>query len=131
MTEVRTALTERRLDDGLLETERGIVSELAQLIDALAAIETLPPPDQFADGAGGEGGGTAAPNQPPVPPVAELMVIKAMQQDLNAQTVKLHATQGGAEPAEADLRRARAIGRDQEQLRLLTERVTQKARNGE
>jgi hypothetical protein len=131
MTDVRTALTERRLDDGLLETEHGIVSELAQLIDALAAIETLPPPDQFADGAGGEGGGTAAPNQPPVPPVAELMVIKAMQQDLNAQTVKLHATHGGAEPTEADLRRARAIGRDQEQLRLLTERVTQKARNGE
>ncbi len=127
----RAALAERRLVDVLVDNQHRIVSELSQLIDALASIEELPPLDEFVDGAGGGGGGAVARNQPPVPPVAELIVIRTMQAALNEKTVQMHANLAGAEPTEADLRQARALGWEQEQLRTLTERVTRKARTGD
>jgi hypothetical protein len=132
MVAAREALAARRLDAALLENQRGVVTELTQLIDALAAIETLPSPDKFAEGESGGGGGQGpSPHQPSVPPVAELIVIKTMQQALNAQTAALQTARTGAEATEEDLRQARAVGRDQEQLRVLTERVTRQARTGD
>ena len=131
MGQARAALAERRLDDVLVDNQQRIVSELSRLIDALASIEELPPPDEFVDGAGGGGGDAIARNQPPVPPVAELIVIRTMQAALNEKTAQMHASLAGAEPTEEDLRRARTLGREQEQLRTLTERVTRKARTGD
>lgn len=126
----RQALTARRLDDALMDSQRWIVSELGHLIDAIASIENLPSPDDFVDGGGG-GGAIPVENQPLVPPVAELIVIKTMQKALNERTGALHAAFVGIDPTEEDLRRARALGHEQEQLRELTERVTRKARTGD
>ncbi|MFH0981071.1 MAG: hypothetical protein V2A79_05990 [Planctomycetota bacterium] len=130
MSASREALVARRLEGPLVESQRDIVSELARLIDALASIEALPPPSEFAEGEGG-GGDAAAANQPPVPPVAELIVIKTMQEALHQQTAALHTARSGSEPTEEDLRRARAIGQEQEQLRELTVRVVRQARRGD
>ena len=123
------ALTTRRLDDTLVERQNEIVRELNRLIDAIASVEALPPPDQFVDGGGG-GGGAATQNQPMVPPVAELIVIKDMQMSLNERTTALHTATAKSEPTEADLRRARAIGEEQKELRALTEQLTRRAREG-
>ena len=130
MAASREALDARRLDAALSEVQRAIVSELSRLIDAITSIEALPPPDRFTDGGGAGGGATAKP-QPPVPPVAELIVIKIMQEALNEETIAIHTAIAGAEPTEDNLRRARIVGREQEQLRILTERVTREARSGD
>jgi hypothetical protein len=130
MESARDALAGRRLDEKLVEDQRTVLRELSSLIDAIASIESLPPPDDFVDEAGGAGGGGDAGEQPPVPPVAELLVIRSMQQTLNQRTQALHAQLADDEPTEALLGRARDLGQEQERLRALTERVTRGARGG-
>ncbi|MCP4591984.1 MAG: hypothetical protein GY842_14715, partial [bacterium] len=132
MDDSRGALANRRIDDVLVEIQRAIVGELGRLIDAVAAIEDLPEPDEYASGSsGGGGGGGAAKQQAPVPPVAELIVIKSVQTALNRRTTALHERLSGGEPTESDLRQVRSIGEEQEHLRKLTERLTQQARTGD
>ena len=103
---------------------------LTQLIVAVDDTLALPPPDEFADGQGGSSGGSSSGDKRPIPHVAELMVLRAMQIDLNERTSALAEDMNLQQADERQLDSARRLGLEQEQLRALTLRVTQQARSG-
>ena len=127
---IRDALSERRLDEPLVDLEQSVIRRLTQLIGAVDDTLALPPPDEFADGQSGASGGSSSGDQRPIPHVAELMVLRAMQMDLNRRTSALAGTMNPQQADEAQLDSARRLGLEQEQLRALTLRVTQQARGG-
>ena len=61
---------------------------------------------------------------------SELLVLRAMQMDLNRRTRALSGTMNPQQADEAQLDSVRRLGLEQEQLRALTLRVTQQARSG-
>ncbi|MHC4235539.1 MAG: DUF4175 family protein, partial [Planctomycetota bacterium] len=126
------ALRRRRLDDTLTQDQRRIVEELDLLITALKEAARLPGPDSYAEGAssGGGGGQAHASRQSPIPGVAELLVLRTMQLNLNARTARTAADFESDSASEEQLRQLRQLGARQEQIRELTDRVTKRARSG-
>ena len=112
-----------------LRTVRSVIRRLTQLIGAVDDTLALPPPDEFADGQSGASGGSSSGDQRPIPHVAELMVLRAMQMDLNQRTRALAGAMNPRQADESQLDAARRLGVAQEQLRALTSRVTQQARS--
>jgi len=129
MGAIRDALADRRLDASLVDVERSVIRRLTQLIGAVDDTLALPPPDEFADGQSGASGGSSSGDQRPIPHVAELMVLRAMQMDLNQRTRALAGAMNPRQADESQLDAARRLGVEQEQLRALTSRVTQQARS--
>jgi hypothetical protein len=131
MEQVRERLEQRSVDDALVLLTGRIVRELEQLIQAIDDTQSLPMPDKYVEESGGGGGGGAmggGMDGPPVPTLAELLVLKAMQQDINTRTGELAAILEEEAPTEKQLQALKILGEDQEQVRELTERVTQRAR---
>ena len=130
MDESRSALDERRVDDDLRATTERIEHELEKLIAAIIETESLPLDTEFAEAeSGGRGGaGDAASSAAPVPTVAELLVLKAMQNDINERTATLYAKFDASNPMEKDLRQLTLIGEDQSEVRRLAELVTTRAK---
>jgi hypothetical protein len=128
MTRSRDHLLTSKLDANLTRAQTRTITLLDQLIEALEEAETLAE-QQFAESGGGSGGSAGKPGkQVAVPRVAELLVLKGLQQDIRERTVQL-ATDIGDQPAtEADLERITALAQDQAQLRGLTTDLTQAAR---
>ena len=122
------ALRARRLDDALADDQQSVVEELDLLINALAEAAALPSPDEYADGGGGgSGGGPAKPDDgSPIPSVAELLVLKAMQLDVNTRTARMAGGPDAEPTTEAQLRSLRRLAERQEQIRELTETVTRR-----
>lgn len=128
MERVGISLYERRVDDDVVETAGRIVSEIEKLIAALTETEALPMDTDFvesgsSDGAGGQMGSTAS-----VPAIAELLVLKTLQVDINDRTRALAKTFDADRPTESHLRRLKSVGEDQTEVRRLSEMVTQRAR---
>ncbi len=123
----RTQLDERRIDEELVNTTARVVSELDKLIAALVETQNLPATTEFAesDGQGGEDGQTAGAAA--VPTVAELLVLKAMQIDINERTRILDSAFRADSATESQLRALAILGEDQTEVRRLTELVTEKA----
>ena len=123
------ALRARRLDDALADRQQDIMDELDLLIGALAEAADLPSPDEYAEGpAGGGGGGQGqVSDESPIPDVAELLVLKAMQLDLNKRTATLGDDFEPDTVTEAQLRQVQRLASRQEQIRELTQTVTQRA----
>ncbi|MFQ5491677.1 MAG: DUF4175 family protein, partial [Phycisphaerae bacterium] len=88
VSQSRQSLEERRLDEALASAQKEIVDELGVLIVALAEAVQLPPPDEYAEGGGGQGGGAQEGDRSPIPGVAELLVLKSMQLELNTKTAR-------------------------------------------
>ena len=65
----------------------------------------------------------------PVPTVAELFVLKAMQAEINRRTAGLYQTVDVDVAPEEQLRELEFVGEDQAQVRHLTELVTENARH--
>jgi len=129
MTEARGALAERRLDDSLANSQERAAGELAVLLRALTDLRDLPDPDSYArrDASGGGSPGDMA-EAPPVPALAELLVLKAMQVELNARTAA-HAERFDAESAsEAELLAMRELAAEQQTLGELAQKLLQEAR---
>ncbi|HEY3244357.1 MAG TPA: DUF4175 family protein [Phycisphaerae bacterium] len=129
MERARSALDNRRLDRALISEQADVLTSLTRLIDAIAQTEALPPSDDFAESSSGEGGEGQgpAPNKP-VPTVAELIVLRTLQADINARTAQLGADFNADAASEDQLKQLQALGEEQHQVRELTETVTQKAR---
>lgn len=126
MDDIRTALDARRVDGELLATTGRIIAELDKLLAALAETQALPPNTDFTEAdQGGEG---QSGDSKPVPTVAELMVLRSMQHDINERTMTEGATYDPEAAGEVQLRRLRAIAEDQSEVRRLTELVTNRAR---
>ncbi|MHC4698396.1 MAG: coiled-coil domain-containing protein, partial [Planctomycetota bacterium] len=129
MDSCRGRLDARRVDEQLVVSAGRIVRELDKLISAIVETESLPVDTEFAD-AGGEGGGQGSPaTSTPVPTVAELFVLKAMQEEINGRTRELYESLDLDAATEQQLRELRFVGEDQAQVRHLTELVTKRARH--
>ena len=130
MSTTQEHLEARRIDEALVEITVRISDELARLIDAIRQTQAMPLDQAFTDASGGGSGGGGKPGQSqPVPTLAELFVLRAMQQDLIDRTHALDVAGGGQDANEAQLRSIRRLGEDQEEVRRLTELVTRKARH--
>ncbi|HNQ22977.1 MAG TPA: hypothetical protein PKK06_07780 [Phycisphaerae bacterium] len=125
----RDRLEERRLDGALLLLVERIPRELRTLIAALDQTAALPPPTEFMEEGGSSGGGAAAAAaRNPVPALTELLVLKALQQQVNERTAAVAAQFEPAQATEAQLAVLKTLGEDQAQVQELTRRVTQRAR---
>lgn len=121
-------LNKRTIDDALAQEQAHIAEDLDLLIAALGDIFTLPSPDEFERGGGGSGGaeGEASAN---IPALSELLVLKAMQTDLNTRTQRAAAEYDPATASEAQLQQVRRLAAEQQQIRTLTERVIEEAQS--
>jgi hypothetical protein len=120
-------LNKRSIDAELAEEQTRIADDLDLLIAALNDIFTLPSPDEFERGGGGAGEGQAT-EAVTVPALAELLVLKAMQTELNARTQRAAADYDPLTASEARLQQIRTLAAEQEQIRTLTERVMEEAK---
>ncbi len=122
------SLDKRRLDARLQKVQADIERRIGQLVRALAEAEALPPTDEFAEGGGGGGAsGSDGRGRPPIPTAAELLMIRTIQQDLLADTTQHAVSATDVQPTEDQLERIESIGREQRELRLLTEMLVNKA----
>jgi len=127
MSSSRDWLSARKIDDELAVTTERVVRELEKLLQAIVDTERLPPETEFAEADGGGGEGQNATTKP-VPTVTELLVLKAMQVDINQRTRTLHEAGNVDEADESQLRELTVMAEDQIEVRRLTEMVTAKAR---
>ncbi len=128
MSESQAALDQRRLTRQLLAQQDEIVAALQRLIEAIIQTESLPSADEFAEEGEGGGGGQAGAKTKPVPTVAELIVLRTLQEDLNTRTAQAGRDFDADQATEAQLRLLQKLGEEQQRLRELTDAVTQKAR---
>lgn len=129
MEDSRDALNLRRIDAELLATTDRIASELEKLIGALRETLNRPLDTEFAEAegaGGGESGGEAA-SSASVPTMAELLVLRAIQVDINERTRKFAEEIDPNTAGEADLRQLVTIAEDQAEVRRLTVLVTERA----
>ncbi|UCE60291.1 MAG: hypothetical protein JSU63_00790 [Phycisphaerales bacterium] len=129
MDACRSMLDRRQINDELVSTAQRIVSELDKLISAILETQALPMDSEFAEAAARGGGAEARwPSLRPVPTIAELFVLKAMQVDVNQRTTELHESMDLENATENQLRALKMVGEDQAQVRRLTDMVTKRAR---
>ena len=97
----------------VMERQRLIADSIGRIIGALEDLIT--PPDKFAGGQG-QGNQSGGRGQPPplIPPVAELMLLRGMQEQVYEQTRDLDGRRG-IEPGERDTR-FEELGEDQRDL---------------
>lgn len=129
MTESRSRLSQRRIDDDLLRLAERIIHQLEQLIEAIVQTRNLPVDEAFVESADVRPGQGESLSSGPIPTVAELLVLKSMQTDINERTQRLHESGVLDEPSEEKLLELRALGEDQRGVRQLTEMVTTQARH--
>ncbi len=123
----RRSLSSRRIDAELGRVARRIAGELEKLIGAIVETESLPLSTDFVESSGSGGGGQGRVVQyKPVPTVAELLVLKAMQVDINQRTRALETSVRVEEADEAELRELTILGEDQVEVRRLTDMVTKR-----
>jgi hypothetical protein len=107
---VSVSLNERTLDPLIINDQQGIATILQALIDVLGDQQQEQSED-FEDGQGGGGGGQGGGgDQPVIPPVAQLQLLKALQ-ELTAMQTRAIAEQDSPNPD-----RVREIGRMQREL---------------
>ncbi len=128
MTKLAGRFDQRRADAETDRLARTILNRLDQLITGLS----LERPDQKKEdepfAGGGQGGGKPT-KQKPVPTVAELMVVKSLQEDLNQRTRRAELKREmRSEPTEEDLEAVRQLGQEQEEIRNLTLKLMEGAR---
>ena len=127
----RQMLADTQLEKPLTRAQERAVSLLDQLIDAIKQAESMIE-EQFAEGGGGAAGGGPSQmgKQKPVPTVAELIVLRGVQQDLATRTHSLAEAMDVDQPTEEQLDEAKALGDEQRELKQLTQELTAKARAG-
>jgi hypothetical protein len=87
MNDVSAALGERDTSAPVQRDQRRIVRDLQRMIDALEIEASQERFEQNDSGGGGEGGGEQGPT---LPPVAELKLLRLLQEQLNDDTIDLH-----------------------------------------
>lgn len=128
MDDSRGRLESRRVDDELIAVTARILDELERLAAAVAETESMPIDTDFVESSDGQGGSGPTQQATSVPPVTELLVLKALQADLLRRTELIQEELATSGANEERLRRLKTIGEDQAELRRLTEAVTQRSR---
>lgn len=106
LSEARTALAEAKPANAL-EPESEVIEALSFIVESLDESGEQPDADEFAEqqqsAEGGEGGGEG-PQQGPIPPVAEIKILRSMQRALAERTKAV--AERGATANETELRQA-------------------------
>lgn len=126
MDRVVADLVEARTGEPTQAEQARIVDQLNAMIANLAARE--PEKEEFEnpnDGGGG-GGGSGGQQKPKLPPEAELRLLKALQEAVNASTKKVDAVARDRRDAE----QLEALGSRQGELRNLLDALLQSASHG-
>ena len=107
------------------DRQERIADSIGRLIEAMQDLVT--PPEKFAGSKGGAGSG-GGQQAPLIPPLAELMLLRGMQEQVYDQTREV-AGRGNGEPGE---RRARLteLGEDQRALLDLGQRMAEALQGG-
>ncbi len=126
----RDWLISRKIDVELVENSTRISRELDQLIAAIKETQDAPIDTEFqeAESGGGSGQGKGK-KQKPIPTMAELIVLKAIQININERTVSANNQVDWNDPTENDLRNLKIIAEDQTEVQTLTNKLTAKARH--
>ncbi len=126
----RDWLISRKIDTELVENNVRISRELDQLIAAIKETQDAPIETEFeeAESGGGSGQGKGK-KQKPIPTMAELIVLKAIQTNINERTVSANDGIDWNDPTELDLRNLKIIAEDQTEVQSLTNKLTAKARH--
>ncbi len=131
MAQSRDQLQQRRMDETLTAGQERILADLSRLIDAFEQLAALSPPGESAPQAEAGGGSGASPTPPDgVPPVAELLLVRALQLDLNARTQNAAAQMAHQVPSEAHLRQIHDLGRQQQELQALMRSLVESSQKG-
>ncbi len=114
-------------DDSVVAAGR-IAHELENLIAALVQTQTMPLDTEFAESGQSGGGSSDAASAPTLPSLTELLVLKTMQDDINARTASMYTRFDAQNPTEHSLRELTMLGEDQNQVQKLAQMVTDRAR---
>jgi hypothetical protein len=129
MEQSASSLYDRRIDRELVLTTDRIVSEIDKLLTAIEQTQALPLNTDFMEAeSGGPAGAGDAASHKAVPTVAELLVLKALQLDVNDRTKTLSDTVDPGDPTEVELENLKMLGEDQAEVRRLSDLVTRRAR---
>ena len=128
MEQSRQWLDARKVDEELVSTTARVVRELERLIAAIDELDTLPTDLKFAEAEGGGGGRGRTMTHKPVPTIAELLVLKAMQKEISQRTRRFDQSINMQDVDEGQLRELKMLGEDQAEVGRLTELVTREAR---
>jgi len=131
MTQSRDQFQQRQIDETLTAGQERILSDLGRLIDAFEQLAALPPPGDSAPQAeAGDKPGALPPPEGGVPAAAELLLVRALQLDLNARTRKAAEQMGQEPPSEAQLQQIHDLGRQQQELQALMQLLIEQAQKG-
>jgi hypothetical protein len=129
MRSCRDWMEQRKIDDELELTANRITRELEQLLQAVGEARDMPMDQEFAEAEqGGGGSGAASGSNKPIPTLAELLVLKAMQIDIQSRTQSISEGSSPEAKEEDRLRELRTLGEDQAQVKALAEMLLAKAR---
>ncbi|MEM6393511.1 MAG: hypothetical protein AAF797_12110, partial [Planctomycetota bacterium] len=112
---------DRRADAAVLRDQQAVVAGLMSMVDA---INDRNPDEEWESPEGEGGGGGGGGPMPLVPPIAELRLLRDMQQDIRDATSGLADEAGLTEPVRH--RRLRELGREQAGLEELAEEMIEK-----
>ena len=120
-------LREGEVGPDVTDRELAIAEAVGRLITALE--EEASEPDEFEDGDGGGGGGGGAESKPPplVPPLAELKLLRGVQEHIYERTRKLDARDDLDDARTRQ--RLRELGREQTDLQQLGEQMLEALSN--
>lgn len=128
MGDIQKRLGDRSIDATTTASGQRIVRELGKLIAAIDTTRNLPQDEEFADADGSGGGEGQQGLTKPIPSVAELLVLKAMQLDINERTLALHTSFDAEDATEGQLQELAELGEDQTEVQRLAELVAQNAK---
>jgi len=111
-TQVTETLRGGELEEAAARRQQRIADSIGRLIAALE--DLISPPDKFAGGQGGRQSGSQGSPPPLIPPIAELMLLRGMQEQVYQETRDVDDRTG----VEAGERRAQLseLGEDQRSL---------------
>ena len=137
-TQITDAMSDSKQDLGkkltgaqLALAQQTAIDRLNDVIQALK--EEQAPKDPFAQGGGGGGGG-GGPPPPLLPPVAQMKMIRAMQNVVNRETVDTNKAlqTAGDDTQKAQLQvQTEKVGKTQGEIKQITEKVVRQATGGQ
>jgi len=116
-TQVQDKLNDGRIDTGATDRQNMIARAIGRLIEALE--ESIQPPDEFEDDQSGGGGGSGGGEQPLIPPITELRLLRGIQEEVYERTKLLNQRDGLDESLRRE--RLRELGREQRDLQQIGE----------
>lgn len=120
-THIRGDLNDGRVDINVTDRQQMIVRSIGRLIEALE--ESMRPPEDF-DGEQGDAGGGGGGEQPLIPPITELRLLRGIQEEVYERTKDLD--QRGDLQDTQRRQRLRDLGREQRDLQRLGEEMLER-----